>query len=174
MGSFPYQGSEMRTYEEINRKIGLLENDPNDIFGFIKGDLICCLPYDQAKPFFKKDSNVTEESWNANKLATDRDGVLVAMREYMTFAWDKANNCRGLSACRSLMHYQAWLWLLGEDEVADMLALDYSCYGKPELRAICEHYGWDWTLLDNGRWSNKEHGFGDPLPARDLPWRVNM
>ena len=172
MGSFPYQEVKMRTYEEINHKIGLLLNDPNDIFGFVGADLICCLPYDQAKPFFKKDLNVTEESWNDKKLATDRDSVLAAMREYMNFAWDKANNCRGLSACRSLMHMQAWLWLLGEDEVSDTLSVNYSCYGKPELRAICEHYEWDWASLDNGRWSDDEGGEGDPRPAATLPWRT--
>ena len=33
----------------------------------------------------------------------------------MTFAWDKANNERNLSAGRSINHFEVWLWLLGDE-----------------------------------------------------------
>ena len=170
MDSFPYRTKTMRTDAEISEKIKSLENDPKDIFDFIRTDLICTLPYEQAKPFLNIEVN--KEEWEARKLPRDQLGVLAEMKKYMNFAWDKANNCRGLSACRSLMHMQAWLWLLGEDEVSDTLTYKYSCYGKPELRAICEHYEWDWVSLDNGRWSDDEGGEGDPRPAATLPWRT--
>ena len=170
--SFPthhFRRKKMRTDAEILAKIESIENDPRDIFGFVKSDLICCLAFEQAKPFMESVVTFKKDTWEP--MARDRDGVLADMKEYMTFAWNKANNCRGLSACRSLMHMQAWLWLLGEDEVAYILTRDYSCYGKPELRAICEHYGWEWEPLDNRSWSDHENGRGDPRPATVLPWK---
>jgi len=45
-----------------------------------------------------------------------------------------------LSEKRSIMHYIAWLWLLGENEF-DNLMDDYSNYGKPQLRKIEKYFG---------------------------------
>ena len=70
MGSFPYRAKTMRTDAEISEKIKSLENDPKDIFAFIRTDLICTLPYEQAKPFLK--GEIHEAEWEAKKLsATD-------------------------------------------------------------------------------------------------------
>ena len=67
----------------------------------------------------------------------------------MEFAWDKANNCRGISASRSIDHYSVWIWLLGdEDKLSDIR--DYEYYGKPQLVEICELYGWDHSKWDDG------------------------
>jgi hypothetical protein len=92
------------------------------------------------------------------------------MHDYMSFAWDKANNCRGLSAGRSIDHMKAWLWLLGESEMAAKIA-HFSHYGKPQLRAICERFGWDWRAWDDGEWRNNEDDDGvkpEDVPAIDL------
>jgi hypothetical protein len=67
----------------------------------------------------------------------------------MDFAWDKANNGRGISANRSIAHYQAWLWLLGV-EWCDTLMDDYEFYGKPQLIRICEYLGLDPKQWDDG------------------------
>ena len=75
------------------------------------------------------------------------------MKEYMEFAWEKANEFRGLSAMRSMHHYTAWTWLLGDD-FGNLLQYDY--YGKDNLIRICEHYGWDHTKWDDGVRSNTE------------------
>ena len=154
----------MRTEQEIINRIEVVKNA--DIFGTVRSDLIHCLPFSSAKKYLKDD--VTEDDWEP-KLSDD-DSVLQEIHDYMEFAWDKANNNRGLSAGRSLMHMQAWLWLLGEDQAADDID-DYSHYGKPQLRAICEHYGWDWSFWDDGRWTNDEMSEGvPPMDAADISW----
>lgn len=157
-----------RSTDEILAKIKDLEQGSVDFFGFIRPDLIECLPFDAAKPFLKPEC--TSDDWEPK--ARDADSVKERMRDYMSFAWDKANNRRGISACRSLQHMQAWLWLLGEDEASGKFLDDYSHYGKPQLRAICEAFGWDWREWDDGRWTSDEmaEGLSPPeiIPALPL------
>lgn len=150
----------MRTTDEILKRIA--ELDATDIFGFTRSDLILSLPFEAAKPFLKADA--AEEDWDYQ--SPDEENIVSVIKTYMPFAWEKANNCRGLSAARSLDHMKAWLWLLGEDEAAGSLG-DYTHYGKPELRAICEHYGVDWKELDDGEWKNSE--YGDYVSADEVP-----
>jgi hypothetical protein len=74
------------------------------------------------------------------------------MLEYMPFAWDKANDMRGLSAGRSVQHFVGWTWLAGDDELSAWCDdnSNYQHYGKEILVRICEHYGWDWRQWDDG------------------------
>lgn len=137
----------MRTGEEILEKIKEIENE--DIFGFMRTDLIVRLPFNLAKPFLKE--NAKESDW---KIAPrDRDSILTEMLEYMPFAWEKANNFRGLSAGRSMNHYSVWVWLAGDD-LGDLN--EYQYYGKNNLVRICEHYGWDHKQWDDGVRRNSE------------------
>jgi len=132
-----------RTDDEIVERIKELEKE--DIFGWETCDLLECLPFNVAKQFLKEDAE--EDKWpNAPR---DRESVLARMLDYMPFAWDKANNCRGISASRSLSHYRAWLWLLGDD-LWKSLFDDYRYYGKPQLVQICERFGWDPSQWDDG------------------------
>ena len=150
-------GADMKTDQEILERIEYVKSiDP---FGFAASDLIIRLPFDVAKPFLKDDADPT--AWK--QLPRDKQSVLSEMHEYMDFAWEKANNNRGISAWRSLAHYSAWLWLAGYTEAADALT-DYDQYGKPQLRAICEFFEWDWQSRDDGRWTNDEMGQGWPAP----------
>jgi len=143
----------MRTDDEIIAHIDAVSG--SDFFGTQTGDLIVRLPFDKAKQFLKPEA--TSDGWEISPR--DREAVLDEMKEYMDFAWGKANDCRGLSAGRSLDHMRAWLWLAGEDGFLGALRIDdYSHYGKPQLRAICERYDWDWESLDNGEWVNVEGG----------------
>ena len=156
----------MRTDAEIVDRIRKIEKI--DFFGFVRGDLIGFLPFESAKPFLKDEA--TSDGWEPSER--DYDSVKAAMHDYMEFAWGKANGNRGLSAGRSLCHYQAWLWMLGEEEAAEALD-NYSHYGKPQLRAICEKFGWDWRKWDDGRWTNceTEDGVGpEDVGPVDLPW----
>lgn len=68
---------------------------------------------------------------------------------YVEFAWEKANNFRGISANRSIAHYRAWLWLMGEDPDVIMSA-EYEHYGKEKLIQVCEFLGVDHTQYDDG------------------------
>ena len=135
----------MRTDQEIIDRINARKEA--DFFGFELTDLLIRLPFELAKPFLNPD--VKGEDWKVQPR--DRDSVLKEMLEYMPFAWGKANNCRGLSAVRSMCHYMAWIWLAGDD-LGDLT--DYQYYGKDNLVKICDHYGWDSSQWDDGERTN--------------------
>lgn len=135
-------------------------------------DLLPHLPFELAKPFVKDE--VTAEKWQeiTSDRPTTREAAVKQLVEYLPFAWDKANNCRGISAGRSIQHFQAWLFLLGEYRVVAELD-DYDLYGKPQLRAISERFGVDWRKLDNDRWVYDEGEDGqraDEVPRVTLSW----
>lgn len=143
----------MRTNKEILDRIKELENE--DWLGFERSDLIAYLSFEDAKPFLKEEAE--ESGWSAEE--NTREAIIATILDYMPFAWDKANNCRGISASRNMSHMSAWLWLLGElDKFGDLQ--DYEFYGKPNLKAICEHFGWDWRQWDNDCWQNSESSEG--------------
>ena len=137
----------MKTDDEILARIEARKGE--DFFGFEIGDLLIRLPFNLAKPYLNDEAK--EEDWKV--APRDRDSVLKEMHEYMSFAWDKANNCRGLSAGRSMCHYMAWVWLVGDDEVFGDLT-EYEFYGKDNLVKICQHYGWDSSQWDDGERHN--------------------
>lgn len=145
----------MRTDEEILARIKEIEK--SDLFGFQTNDLLEVLPWELAKPFLRAEA--TLEGWV--QLDHNDESVKQRMLDYMPFAWEKASDCRGLSAMRSIEHFCAWLWLLG-DPLADTLLDIYSWYGKPCLVAICDRYGWNWTNWDDGRWRTSEDDPGVP------------
>lgn len=147
-----------RTNKEILARIEAVAD--RDWIGTMRGDLVSRLSFEDAKPFLKDDASATD--WGEPR-PRDREGILAEMLDYMPFAWEKANNNRGISASRSLEHMSAWLWLLGHDAAADQV-LRYDLYGKPRLRAICEAFEWDWRQWDDGRWTNDEMSDGHTPP----------
>ena len=146
----------MRTQDEIVARID--ERKQGDPFGFEWHEYFTMgLDFAHAQPFFGKDAEVDEEGWD-DPLTDDQ--IHAKMEAYMPFAWDKANNCRGISASRSVQHYVAWLWMVGEDELAAWCADDvanYEHYGKEILIRICEHFGWDWEQWDDGVRRNTDY-----------------
>lgn len=142
----------MRTTDEILARISDIRS--RDLFGFEQSDLINALPFEQAKPFLKE--GVTADQWAE---AQEKD-PLARAREYMAFAWNKANNCRGISATRSVSHFQSWLWLAGSDDFDDIAEAEYQFYGKPVLVVAAEALAVDWRALDDGFWTNCEGGTG--------------
>lgn len=129
----------VRTQEEIVLRFTKLSESGSDPFGFERGDLIERLEYCHAKPYLN--DGVSEEEWEAyrGKLLP----VRAQMIDYMPFAWEKANNERGLSAYRSLAHYTSWLWLDGDEQLCTTLSA-YNDYGRPQLVDICKYLGIDW------------------------------
>lgn len=144
------------TQEKILQKI---KEHENDMFGFISSGLVDFLTFENAKPYlhekYIKKVEKGKEKWKP-KPATKKQ-ALKEIKDYMDFAWDKANNCRGLSAGRSLEHMRAWLFIAGDEELSDKIA-EHTHYGKPQLRAICEKYDIDWKKYDDGDWRNDEMG----------------
>ena len=131
-----------RTQEEIVEKLERVKQD--DFFGFKTTDLLGYLDYEHAKPYLKE--GCTKEEWGL-KL-NDRESILAEMKDYMPFAWDKANNQRGISAGRSMAHYNVWVWMLRDEEVFGDLE-EYQYYGKDNLRKLCDTYGWDANQWDD-------------------------
>lgn len=142
----------MRTQAEIIRRA--TEAQKRDIFGFEWAEYLRALTRESAETLrgslIKKDADLSD--WKPD-LLTD-EAVRACCVDYMEFAWDKANNCRGISAGRSLAHYRAWLWLMGEDRFENVD--DYEFYGKNELRRICEFLGLDAAKWDDGVRVNSE------------------
>lgn len=124
----------MRTHEEIRRRVA--EIGSQDFFGFESIDLLGCLPREELPA---KMLEGLPADYQAQKA--DRESVIARMREYMTFALDKVENHRGLSASRSISHFQAWTWLLGDEEWKAIDWDRYGPYGVPILKQLCERYG---------------------------------
>ena len=135
----------MRTQEEILKRIE--RRKKHDFFNFETPYYIYALTYENAQKYLKPEFD--GKDW---KPSVEEDTRKEAI-EYMPFAWEKANNCRGVSASRSISHYIAWLWLLGEnfDDIED-----YEYYGKPQLIRICEHFGLDHKQWDDGVRTNTD------------------
>ena len=93
----------MRTDEEILNRIR--ERRPHDVLGFEWLEYLECLPFALAREFLNPEAD--EQVWNKYKPSADPRDVTARMVEYMPFAWEKANSYRGLSASRSILHYQA-------------------------------------------------------------------
>ena len=151
-----------RTQQEILNRIEYVKS--RDVLGFEGSDLIEFLDFENAKEYLKeeyvKKVEAGSEKW-------EQPNPVSLIKEYLPFAWDKANNCRGLSAERSLCRFAAWLWMDGvEEEEIKPLVEDYSYYGKPELVKISEKYGVNWKELDNGKWVKSEDD--TPKTSKDV------
>lgn len=142
----------MRTQTEIIQRIKA--SKPRDMLGFEWQEYVPALTKESAASLrgsaIKEDADLSD--W-VQHYKNDEDVRKVAV-DYMEFAWDKANNCRGISAGRSMAHYKAWLWLLGQDGFDGIE--DYEHYGKDNLVRICEFLGLDSTKWDDRRRVNSE------------------
>jgi hypothetical protein len=148
---------QMPTQEEILARF--LTRKERDMFGDEVGEYLPYLSFEHAKAFLKE--GVTKEEWDKERPSLERDRLLKQMEEYMEFGWEKANNCRGLSANRTMAHYVAWTWLAGDRAFSEKMEAEYrdhyQFYGKDILVMICKHYGWDSSKWDNGRRQNGEY-----------------
>ncbi len=144
-----------RTQDEIVARIKARK--PDDFFGFEVSQYMNFLDYDHAREFLKSGTTKKEasrEEWGEVEGGSPEDII----KGYLPFAWGKANDCRGISANRSIEHMVAWLWLDGKDWLEKDYDENYQYYGKPQLVRICEEYGVDWRALDDNEWRNSESG----------------
>ena len=137
----------MRTQQEIKQRF--LDRKEKDFLGFEVDEYLMAMSSETLESLrgngIKNDADLSEHEpqWSSN------DELLETCRDYMSFAWDKANDCRGISANRSVGHYIAWLWLLGENQFDDLMD-DYEFYGKPQLVRICNYLRLDPNQWDDG------------------------
>ncbi len=143
----------MRTQEEILNRIR--ETAKDDMFGFEWQEYLRALTAETAEKLrgdlLKKDADLSDQEMF--DLGSD-DAIRKQCIEYMSFAWEKANNGRGISAGRSLSHYRAWMWLLGEDGWDDID--QYEHYGKDNLVRICKFFDLDASQWDDERRVNSD------------------
>lgn len=153
----------MKTDQEILARIEEVEHD--DWMGTQRGDLVVRLPWALAKPYLREDTELDEAKWEQGRKELLAPMDLI--KDYLPFAWDKANNCRGLSAGRSLEHIKTWLWLEGYDKLVKDHFETYDMYGKLQLVVASSLVNFDWAAADNKRWANDEDGDGLPEGARE-------
>ena len=122
----------MKSLEEVKK---FLESDWNNVFpsdknfGWIRESVTDFYPAAYKPELKNKCPELT------------RENVIKYMQDYMSFAWEKANDKRGISANRSIDHFKGWLWLLEDEEGIEYLKVSYAPYGKPGLTYICKKYG---------------------------------
>ena len=105
-----------------------------DLFGTRMGDIMEGLSFEKAKPWLKETAK--PEDWTKIQLTSDKQIYDQAVK-YLDFAQEKIDNQRGLSANRSMYHYQAWLWLMNApQEIQDVAWRDYDDYGQENLNEI--------------------------------------
>lgn len=140
------------TAEQIVQRIR--DRVEEDFMAFETGEYIQCLPFELASEFLPP--TVVASEWVPREHS--RETVLKIMGTYMPYAWEKANERRNISANRSIMHYIAWTWLVGDTELSEWIDQQYDAnfvfYGKDILVRICQHYGFEWEPLDNGERTN--------------------
>jgi len=135
----------MRTQEEILERA----KNANDIFGTQLGDLVPYMEFENAKQFLKEDYvdkiESGEDVWNM--LSNPKEEIL----DYLEFAYEKAEDERGLSASRSMLHFKTWIWLDDEVFYNKVIGLidNYTNYGIPALDEISKHYGFVREKQDN-------------------------
>ena len=136
----------MKSIDVIKQKIS--KGFEHDVFGFGVDDLVEVLPFEAAEEYlaesFLSKENAAEE-WEALRLKTD-DDVKDKMLDYLSFAWGKADDCRSLSADRSIRHFAAWAWLIDDElynKIEDMYENDYAPYGTPILTYLSKELGYE-------------------------------
>lgn len=146
---------QMPTQAEIVERFSTRRD--GDMLGDEVGMYLPYLEFEHIKQFLE---GVTKADWDRDRESLTREAVLKTMEEYMEFGWDKANNCRGLSANRTISHYIAWTWLAGDRAFSEQIEREYDenyrFYGKDILVMICKFYGWDPAKWDDGLRRNRE------------------
>lgn len=130
-----------RTDDEICARI---TEKRKELLNFEPEVLLDFLPFDSAKPFLDKkfvEDSEAKKKWKKMTFDYTEEAVRKEMVRYMTFAWGKVENHRGISAGRSVQKMESFLWLLGDDETLQaMKAASYENYGAPMLAVICHKY----------------------------------
>jgi hypothetical protein len=126
----------MRTDSEILDRYRSVQD--HDVLGFKADILLSSLTAKgaQASGLFKPDASF--DHW---KPTTDAS-LRADLESYMRFAWGKVEDHRGISASRSVDKIMEMAWLLGRDDVVQVIEdAAYEQYGAPKLAAACSLLG---------------------------------
>jgi hypothetical protein len=123
----------LRSIDEIKEQI---KENSKKIIDFSNEVLYYYMPFEEVKKDFNDDFvkkvETGKETWNQ---ITDVKEAAQDFVDYMNFAWSKAMDQRGLSASRSIDKLSTWLWLMGRDDLVQIITDDslYNPYGAPAL-----------------------------------------
>jgi hypothetical protein len=162
-----------RTLEEIADHI----RNTKDFFGVTAGDLKPYLPfrlYERAG--LKLAEGSTEADINQDVKSLTDEVLRAEILGYLYFAWEKCNDKRGLSVCRSIDHFRAWTFALGDEEAYAFLQdeKNFPMYGRPMLEFLSKRFGYSENnhspkcieLRQNNPASTSE----DDCPDASCPW----
>jgi len=119
----------MKSYEEVLEKAKYMKEHYNIETQLAGWDIFELLEFKDLKELDLLKAQATEEEWNKNKGELTEEYVKKEVANYLSFAFGKAHNERGISANRSIYHFQNWLWVLEDYELL-VFAQDDSNYGK--------------------------------------------
>lgn len=92
----------MRTDEEIIARIR--EVADRDLLGYERSDLLQALDYDKYAEVAESLGFTVIDRESFGQPVRNREQLIEQMKDYMPFAWDKANSKRSISAWRSMSH----------------------------------------------------------------------
>jgi hypothetical protein len=178
-----------RSAAETARRIRELTDAGADLFNVERSALLETLPFDDARAFFRADAKWIVEpngaqQWEDFRAKTVED-VKQRIRDYLPFAWSKANKRRGLSTQRSVALFSGLLWALGKDadelrariagqeaapkkvqgEAVVDLRPEWAFFGKAALVEVSEFVGFPWRDEDDDEWV--ESADDDPISANE-------
>lgn len=131
----------MKTQEEILERYN--ERKDGDSLGFEVDKYPEWLTFENVKKLGILKEDVTEEEWNKYYKEPTYENIMAKMKDYISFAYEKARDQKSISAWRSLAHYQAWIWLLDDgfsDEFNKEVEDNYDNYGISILDILNEKY----------------------------------
>ena len=132
----------MKTHQQIVERTEAVIKNKSSMLNFDIEIYASYLSFEQAECI--RNESVTKDEWG-KVLPLTEESVTADMKDYMDFAWGKAEHHRGLSSMRSIEKMKAWLWLLEDYEMVLFAEEDhnYAMYGAPIVKAISEKYGFE-------------------------------
>lgn len=122
-----------------------LQEPQYDCMGFRREVLLTCVSWDLKKSQYRQDyvDKVEKGEEKAPATITDVREVVQDMLDYLVFGWMKALDQRGISASRTVEKISAWCWLLGREDLAELVDRDdlYNPYGMPALIEVSKALG---------------------------------
>ncbi len=86
---------------------------------------------------FAAEANISREQFE-EEMAIERQPVAVQMAMYLPLAESNAREERTIPSLRSMLHFRNWLWLVGEDELAEsmLMAVEDDPFGVARLQTV--------------------------------------